>query len=32
LHKPFTEEVLIRMTRQVLDGGEKQVPASQLRE
>jgi len=32
LHKPFTEEVLIRMARQVLDGGEKQVPASQLRE
>jgi two-component system, cell cycle sensor histidine kinase and response regulator CckA len=32
LHKPFTEEVLIRMARQVLDGGEKPVPASQLRE
>jgi two-component system cell cycle sensor histidine kinase/response regulator CckA len=32
LHKPFTEEVLIRMARQVLDGTEKPVPASQLRE
>jgi PAS domain S-box-containing protein len=32
LHKPFTEEVLIRMARQVLDGAEKPVPAPQLLE
>jgi PAS domain S-box-containing protein len=32
LHKPFTEEVLIRMARHAIDGGEKPVPASQLRE
>ncbi|MFI5096437.1 MAG: PAS domain S-box protein [Candidatus Acidiferrales bacterium] len=27
LHKPFTEEVLIRKVREVLDGGKKPVPA-----
>ncbi len=26
LHKPFTEEVLIRKVREVLDGGKKQRP------
>ena len=28
LHKPFTEEVLIRKVREVLDDGEKSAPAS----
>jgi len=28
LHKPFTEEVLIRKVRAVLDGGKKSAPAS----
>jgi CheY-like chemotaxis protein len=27
LHKPFTDDVLIRKVRQVLDGGEKKTPA-----
>ena len=33
LHKPFTEEVLIRKVREVLDGGKKPAPAmSQMAE
>ncbi len=30
LHKPFTEELLIRKVREVLDGGKKSAPASNI--
>lgn len=32
LHKPFTEEVLIRKVREVLDGGKKPLPSSVAQE